>query len=474
MFALLRNYWNELRFRIDPVNLDTRSEQLRTRLNTYLLLVGSQMAIQPFVVWLMWDQASHRELVLWLMGMYVLHTWEVAKWFLDRAKVDSLEDCRQWSRHFVSMALVIGLMWGAVTMFFFPADFNARVLLICVSLGLAAGAVTMNAVHPPSQLSYVLAVMVPLIFRVAVENDVAHWGLAYMLMLFLLVMLVAGYELNKLIHVALSQRFENQAMAEHLARQKMIADQARAETEAANALLRDKEKLLESLVQQRTAELLAKAKEVTSIQDVMIMAMCSLAETRDNETGNHIKRTQNYVRTLARQLRDHPRFRDFLTDENIDILFKVAPLHDIGKVGIPDAILLKPGRLTAEEFEVMKTHTTLGGNAIMSSEANFKVQDNHFIKIAREIAMGHHEKWDGSGYPAAQKGDEIPIPARLMALADVYDALISARVYKEGYSQERVEEMIVEGRGKHFDPDVVEAFLAVRPKFIQIAEEFKD
>jgi putative two-component system response regulator len=159
--------------------------------------------------------------------------------------------------------------------------------------------------------------------------------------------------------------------------------------------LRNEGKLLEKLVQERTNELIRKSYEVVAIQDVMILAMCSLSETRDNETGNHIKRTQNYVRALARYLQQHPLFKDFLSDENIEVLYKVAPLHDIGKVGIPDAILLKPGKLTPDEFEIMKTHTTLGGNAIAYSEESSQLSNNNYLLFAHQIATGHHEKWMG-------------------------------------------------------------------------------
>lgn len=181
-----------------------------------------------------------------------------------------------------------------------------------------------------------------------------------------------------------------------------------------------------------------------AIQEVTIQAMASLAETRDNETGNHIRRTQHYVKLLAELLRDHPRFRHFLNDETIHLLFKSAPLHDIGKVGIPDHILLKPGRLTKEEFEIMMTHTTLGRDAIQRAEdqLGFPVD---FLRLAKEIAYSHQEKWDGSGYPQGLSGDDIPISARLMAVADVYDALISHRVYKPGMPHEEAVDIIRQG-----------------------------
>jgi len=235
---------------------------------------------------------------------------------------------------------------------------------------------------------------------------------------------------------------------------------------AAKDFLKDQNAYLENEVQRRT-------QEVSMIQDVTIMAMASLAETRDNETGNHIRRTQNYVRILARQLQGHPRFAAFLSDANIELLYKSAPLHDIGKVGIPDRILLKPGKLTPEEFEIMKTHTTLGRDAILHAEVRLN-SPNTFLRFARDIAYAHQEKWDGSGYPLGLRGDEIPVSARLMAVADVYDALISRRVYKPPFPHEQAVQIISEGRGRHFDPDMVDAFLQVAEDFRSIAATFAD
>lgn len=166
------------------------------------------------------------------------------------------------------------------------------------------------------------------------------------------------------------------------------------------------------------------------IQDVSIRALARLAEIRDPETGNHLRRTQGYVRTLAAELSSYPRFAAFLTPDNIEILFKSAPLHDIGKVGIPDHILLKPGKLTPDEWLIMKTHSRLGYLAIEQAEQDAE-RTIDFLGMAKEIAHYHHEKWDGSGYPEGLAGDAIPISARLMALADVFDALIVRRVYKE-------------------------------------------
>ncbi len=234
----------------------------------------------------------------------------------------------------------------------------------------------------------------------------------------------------------------------------------------ASDFLRDRNSYLEHEVTRRTREL-------SLIQDATIVAMASLAETRDNETGNHIRRTQSYLRALARHLQTHPRYAAELTDENIDLMYKSAPLHDIGKVGIPDRILLKPGLPTPTEFEVMKTHTTLGRDAINRAEALFGVSAS-FLRFAKEIAYSHQEKWDGSGYPLGLAGERIPLSARLMAVADVYDALISKRVYKPAISHADAVEIMREGSGKHFDPAIIDAFLVLQGEFLAIAQRFAD
>lgn len=230
--------------------------------------------------------------------------------------------------------------------------------------------------------------------------------------------------------------------------------------------LRDKNEYLEAEITKRT-------QEISAIQYVTIFALTSLAETRDSDTGNHIRRTQHYVKVLAKKLQTHPHFSPYLSDTMIETLFKSAPLHDIGKVGIPDSILLKPAKLTPEEFEIMKSHTTLGKKAIEHAEEQLGMSVA-FLDVAKEIAYSHHEKWDGSGYPLGLKGNEIPICGRLMAVADVYDALIAKRVYKERFSHEKAVEIILEGRGKHFDPDVVDAFEALKETFHEIAIRFSD
>jgi len=210
--------------------------------------------------------------------------------------------------------------------------------------------------------------------------------------------------------------------------------------------------------------------EISRTRDVTILSLATLAEIRDNETGEHILRTQRYVRVLANQLKDHPNFSATLNDEIITLMFKSAPLHDIGKVGIPDAILLKPGKLTDEEFTIMKTHASLGAEAL--NVAKRELGDNSFLRFAREIALTHHEKWDGSGYPQGLSGSDIPLSGRLMAVADVYDALISKRVYKPAFSHDKAVEIIREGRGSHFDPDVVDAMDATEDQFKAVADQY--
>ncbi|TAN52963.1 MAG: two-component system response regulator [Methylococcaceae bacterium] len=221
------------------------------------------------------------------------------------------------------------------------------------------------------------------------------------------------------------------------------------------------------------AEVCRRMQETLSTQDVAIRALASLAETRDNETGNHIRRTQGYVKALAEKVRGNPRFSEFLTDAHIDLLFKTAPLHDIGKVGIRDHILLKPAMLDPEEYEIMKTHTTIGRDAILKAEKDIG-HNVEFLHLAKEMAYAHHEKWDGTGYPLGLAGDAIPLSARLMALADVYDALISWRIYKIGLPHEKAVEIIVQDKGSYFDPDLVDAFVEIQEEFRAIADRYFD
>ena len=231
---------------------------------------------------------------------------------------------------------------------------------------------------------------------------------------------------------------------------------------------------LELLVAERTREIVHRDRQIIATQSATITAFCALAEARDNETGNHIKRTQNYVRLLAEELSDHPRFRQVLDKETIQLLYKSAPLHDVGKVAIPDAILLKPGKLTPQEWVIMKRHCVAGRDAIVAAANELVDCSDSYLSYAAEIAYCHHERWDGSGYPGGISGDDIPFSARLMAVADVYDALISKRVYKEAYSHEASIHMMAQERGSHFDPDVLDAMLSISDSFDAIAHQYKD
>ena len=212
--------------------------------------------------------------------------------------------------------------------------------------------------------------------------------------------------------------------------------------------------------------------ELFSAQEATVLSLTSLAGVRDNETGMHILRTQHYVRVLARSLRNLPEYAEKLTDDRIDMYFRAAPLHDIGKVGIPDAILKKPGKLTDDEFKIMKTHTILGVKAL--EEAKKQIGDSEFLTAAHEIALTHHERWDGQGYPYGLRGASIPLSGRLMAVADVYDALRSARVYKQGQSHDSALRTIAKGRGSQFDPDIIEALYACEQEIQEISEKFAD
>ncbi len=266
------------------------------------------------------------------------------------------------------------------------------------------------------------------------------------------------------------------------------------ELKRARDWLRDQNGLLEAEVSRRMWE-------NQLIQDVAIRALANLAETRDNETGKHIRRTQAYVEVLARRLATHPRFSHYLSPRQIAVITKAAPLHDIGKVGIPDHILRKDTALTAEEYKLMQSHSILGSDAIENAmrgalteeeyqamqihcELGFRALDSAmldleegplaFLTAAREIARWHHEKWDGTGYPDGLAGQDIPIPARLMALADIFDALTRRRVYKDSLSIGEATEIILQSRGTHLDPDVVDAFIAEHDEFVAIAKRYAD
>lgn len=235
--------------------------------------------------------------------------------------------------------------------------------------------------------------------------------------------------------------------------------------EEARLLLENQKLILEEKVKERTRLL-----ERTN--SAAIYCLAAVAETRDPETGEHIKRTREYIRELALELQSRDEYKNILTKDYIDLLYQSAPLHDIGKVGVRDSILLKPGPLTEEEFEEMKKHTIYGGESLMVGIK--ELGEDSFLTLAKEIALTHHEKWDGTGYPAGLSKKAIPISGRLMALSDVYDALISERVYKKAFSHEEAKKIILEGKGTHFDPDVVEAFIGREENFIKIMEKYKD
>lgn len=223
---------------------------------------------------------------------------------------------------------------------------------------------------------------------------------------------------------------------------------------------------LNEMVAERTADLRKTMK-------VMLTSLGSLAEYRDPETGEHIKRTQLIVQLLAERLLENPRFNKYIkSPEYVDYYATAAPLHDIGKVGIHDEILRKPGKLTDEERTTMMAHPQMGYDVLL--EATNELNDSPMVRIAADMALGHHERWDGNGYPNHLKGDEIPIGARMMAVADVYDALVSRRPYKEPFTHEVAVQEIIKGRGTQFDPDVVDAFLSIAPQLPEAYEKFKD
>lgn len=213
-------------------------------------------------------------------------------------------------------------------------------------------------------------------------------------------------------------------------------------------------------------------KELYNAQYSTIESMALVVETRDTETGEHIKRTKIYMKIIGEYLFEKRIFPDILTKEFIELLYRATPLHDIGKVGIPDYILKKEGKLTKEEYIIMQQHPTIGNDII--ENAIKENQNNKFLKVARNIAYYHHEKWDGSGYPTGISKDQIPLEARMMALVDIYDALISRRCYKDALGFEESEQIIISGSGKHFDPVIVEAFIKLKDKFKKIALEITD
>lgn len=245
-------------------------------------------------------------------------------------------------------------------------------------------------------------------------------------------------------------------------------------------IVQDHNQLLDKRVAERTAdlarknnELINRNEEITKTPEATMLALSSLAEIRDNDTGQHIRRTQKFVMALSTALMNRGMFVDFLSQDTINNLFRSAALHDIGKVAIPDHILLKPGKLAPEEFEIMKNHAIMGSQAIENAEAILG-SANSFLSMARDIAHFHHERWDGHGYPDGRSGNDIPLPARIMAVADVYDALTCRRVYKPGMPHDTATAIMRDGRGTHFDPVILDFFLEIQDEFAQIAIELSD
>lgn len=214
--------------------------------------------------------------------------------------------------------------------------------------------------------------------------------------------------------------------------------------------------------------------ELAQAQNLMLQSLSALAEIRDSETGGHILRTQRYLQLLCEKLAAHPRFENFLDAETVDLLVKLAPLHDIGKVGIPDSLLRKPGQLSAEEYEKIKEHTRHGLRAIQNAQDRVGSQSDRTLSLAKDLVYSHHEWWNGEGYPEGLEGERIPIPGRLMAVVDVYDALVSKRVYKEPVSHAEALAIIAEGRGRQFDPDIADAFLAKAADIQRIARQISE
>lgn len=212
---------------------------------------------------------------------------------------------------------------------------------------------------------------------------------------------------------------------------------------------------------------------VSHAHQVVLFALATLAELRESDTESHLLRVQHYVRTLCLRLRTHPALAATLTDAYMDTLALCIPMYDMGTVGVPDRILLKPGKLTAEELAIMRNHTTLGHGALVRAEILLKLH-SPLLDMAKDVVLCHHEKWNGSGYPRGLSGTQIPLAARIIAVADVYDALISAKVYKAGVPHDRAVQIIFGERGSHFDPDVVDAFIEVQDEFVAIAQRLAD
>jgi response regulator RpfG family c-di-GMP phosphodiesterase len=248
--------------------------------------------------------------------------------------------------------------------------------------------------------------------------------------------------------------------------------------EASASLLRDTKGLpigYRGMLRDRTEkkkmemDLLESYRKVHEARSATILGLAKLAEYRDEGTGTHLERIREYARILAVQLSQNPKFNDRVDQQYIEDIYQSSILHDIGKVGTPDALLLKPGELNDEEFTIIKRHTIMGGNALKAIES--QIEGKSFLAMGKEIAYNHHEKWDGSGYPRGLKAEAIPLSARIIAVADVYDALTTKRFYKEAYSHEKAKTMVIRLKGKHFDPDIVEAFIAIEAEFNRVRKE---
>ena len=258
----------------------------------------------------------------------------------------------------------------------------------------------------------------------------------------------------------------------------MMRVKAQLELKQARDILKNQNQWLETEIRRRM-------KESRLIQEASLIALTQLVETRDQNTGNHILRTHKYMEVMARYLQKNEKYAEALCEKNLQRMVKASPLHDIGKIGIPDCILLKPERLTKEEFEIIKTHTSIGGEAfqrvinqslkIDSGQTNSEKESSlEYLEEAGNIAKHHHERWDGTGYPDGLAGEEIPLSARLMAFADVFDALTTERPYKNAWTMEETMEYMLEQKGKHFDPDVVEAFIKQKANFEKILYTLSD
>ncbi len=220
---------------------------------------------------------------------------------------------------------------------------------------------------------------------------------------------------------------------------------------------------------QAERDLLDSYRKLQNARMATILGLAKLAEYRDEGTGTHLERIREYAKIIAQELAKNIKYRNIITPDYIENIYQSAILHDIGKVGIPDAVLLKPDKLTDKEFEIIKRHTIFGGDAIKAIE--YRIEGRSFLEMGKEIAYNHHEKWDGSGYPAGLKGDEIPLSARIVALADVYDALTTERFYKRAYTHEKSSQIIIDLKAVHFDPAIVDVFLQLKDEFERIRQE---